>query len=138
MWNFFDLVRQAGLPLLHNPADAPALPGCYLLFSITGNFIYVGKAANLRERLSQHFGPEEPHLLISLTARYFIFRQTASVEDAEMLEGATFDEWVRATGQYPVANTNKPPRSRITDQETANPLLSALRSLMQDRQRTSG
>ena len=43
----------------HNfyPGDIPEKPGCYLYRDIFGTVIYVGKASNLRRRMSQYFQP---------------------------------------------------------------------------------
>lgn len=43
----------------HNfyPGDIPEKPGCYLYRDLFGDVIYVGKAANLRRRMSQYFQP---------------------------------------------------------------------------------
>lgn len=43
----------------HNfyPGDIPEKPGCYIYRDIFGTVIYVGKAANLRRRMSQYFQP---------------------------------------------------------------------------------
>lgn len=43
----------------HNfyPGDIPAKPGCYIYRDIFGVVIYVGKATNLRRRMSQYFQP---------------------------------------------------------------------------------
>ncbi len=40
-----------------NPGDIPVLPGCYIYRDIFGTVIYVGKASNLRRRMSQYFQP---------------------------------------------------------------------------------
>ena len=39
------------------PGDIPAKPGCYLYRDLFGTVIYVGKASNLRRRMSQYFQP---------------------------------------------------------------------------------
>lgn len=39
------------------PGDIPEKPGCYIYRDIFGDVIYVGKAANLRRRMSQYFQP---------------------------------------------------------------------------------
>ena len=67
-WNFFDLARECGLEIL-DIAQAPVSPGFYLLFAEQGEFIYVGKAENLRERLSTHFGDSEENERIRALAR---------------------------------------------------------------------
>ena len=47
----------------HNfyPGDIPAKPGCYLYRDRFGEVIYVGKASNLRRRMSQYFQPSREH-----------------------------------------------------------------------------
>ena len=39
------------------PGDIPPKPGCYLYRDLFGTVIYVGKASNLRRRMSQYFQP---------------------------------------------------------------------------------
>ncbi len=43
----------------HNfyPGDIPQKPGCYIYRDMFGTVIYVGKASNLRRRMSQYFQP---------------------------------------------------------------------------------
>ena len=43
----------------HNfyPGDIPEKPGCYIYRDLFGTVIYVGKASNLRRRMSQYFQP---------------------------------------------------------------------------------
>ena len=43
----------------HNfyPGDIPTKPGCYIYRDLFGTVIYVGKASNLRRRMSQYFQP---------------------------------------------------------------------------------
>ena len=117
MWNFFDLAKRAGLNIQHNPADAPETPGYYMLFSILGNFIYVGKATNLRDRLQDHMSEQEPNYLLRLIGKYFIHFPTTNLDEAEMGEAQVFDRWVRASGEHPLCNEKRPPRSTITDDE---------------------
>lgn len=39
------------------PGDIPQKPGCYIYRDVFGTVIYVGKASNLRRRMSQYFQP---------------------------------------------------------------------------------
>ena len=55
-WNF--VVEKCGLPI-RNITQVPVSPGYYLLFAENGDFIYVGKAKNIRNRLTDHFGLDE-------------------------------------------------------------------------------
>ncbi len=43
------------------PGDVPARPGVYVFRDRFGKVIYVGKAANLRKRVSQYFQPSRSH-----------------------------------------------------------------------------
>ena len=43
--------------IIFHPGDIPARPGCYIYRDGFGTVIYVGKAANLRRRMSQYFQP---------------------------------------------------------------------------------
>ena len=43
--------------IIFHPGDIPAKPGCYIYRDAFGTVIYVGKAANLRRRMSQYFQP---------------------------------------------------------------------------------
>jgi predicted GIY-YIG superfamily endonuclease len=127
--NFFDLVHECGLEVF-DIAQAPREVGYYLLFADTGEFIYVGKADNLRDRLADHFGPSEENERIKGIARYAIWEQTQSMTQAEEAEGNLYDTWVRNTGLPPFANKNKPPTSKMEDNEI---LLAKLRQLLREQ-----
>ena len=43
--------------IIFHPGDIPAKPGCYIYRDVFGTVIYVGKASNLRRRMSQYFQP---------------------------------------------------------------------------------
>ena len=43
--------------IIFHPGDIPTDPGCYIYRDAFGTVIYVGKAANLRRRMSQYFQP---------------------------------------------------------------------------------
>ena len=115
-WNFFDLLGKLQLKVM-DIKEAPNTCGYYLLFGENGEFIYIGKASNLNERLSEHFGRNEQNERIKFLARYAIWEVTTSVEEAENAEGAIYDMWVSATGIPPIANKNKPPKSKLDDND---------------------
>ena len=49
-------------PTLHQKAlTLPPLPGVYLMKDAKGGVVYIGKAKNLKNRLSQYFGLQEQH-----------------------------------------------------------------------------
>jgi excinuclease ABC subunit C len=39
-----------------DPSPIPAHPGCYLFRDAAGSIIYIGKAKNLKKRVSSYFG----------------------------------------------------------------------------------
>lgn len=117
MWNFFDLARQLGLPVFEDFNQAPESPGYYMLFGENGHFIYMGKATNLRGRIAQHFSIREPNIRIRQFAKYVYWHTTNSIAEAEQSEGEVFDRWVRATGEYPLANEIQPPQATVTPEE---------------------
>lgn len=127
MWNFFDLVKQMGLQIL-DIGLAPESPGYYMLFADGGSFIYVGKADNLKTRLSRHFSSEEENERIRGIVKSVIWQKTSTVSDAEAAEGELYDFWVKKTGVPPIANKIKPPKSRLGDNEI---LVGMLRELFQ-------
>ncbi len=43
--------------IIFHPGEIPTQPGCYIYRDAFGTVIYVGKASNLRRRMSQYFQP---------------------------------------------------------------------------------
>lgn len=133
-WNFFDLAEAYGL-YIEDISQAPPATGYYMLFAENGDFIYVGKANNLHQRLADHFGPGEENERISGIAKYAIWKPTQTIAEAEEAERHLYDTWVRNTGLPPFANKNKPPKSKLRDNETKiaklrlRQILNELRSL---------
>ena len=131
-WNFFDLAEEFGL-YVGNIAQAPHTTGCYMLFAENGEFIYVGKADDLHERLTDHFGPNEKNEKIKGIAKYVIWEPTRTIDEAEEIEGYLYDAWFRITGRPPSANKIKPPKSKLSGDEIRvaqlRQILEALRSL---------
>lgn len=133
-WNFFELAEAYGL-YVEDIAQAPMTLGYYMLFAENGDFIYVGKANNLHQRLADHFEPDEENERISGIAKYAIWMPTQTTAEAEEAEGHLYDTWVRNTGLPPFANKNKPPKSKLRDNETKiaklrlRQILNELRSL---------
>ena len=115
-WNFFDIVEECGLHIV-DIAQAPNTTGYYMLFAEKGEFIYVGKAANLHQTLSSHFGLYEKNERIKGIVKYAIWEQTRTIEKAEEVEGSLYDTWFRSTDLPPFANKNKPPKSKLSDDE---------------------
>jgi GIY-YIG catalytic domain len=116
VWNFFEMMKSLGLELL-DYNKAPNKPGFYLLFTKEGNFIYVGKAHDLKAVVLPHFADREPNERIRGFARYVIWQMTPSLAEAESAEGELFDHYVRETGEIPFANKNAPPRSKLSEDE---------------------
>ncbi len=85
----------------HNfyPGDIPAKPGCYLYRDLFGTVIYVGKASNLRRRMSQYFQPSRENradpklrsLINSIETWEFI--TVRSEEEALILESRLIKEF---------------------------------------------
>ena len=81
---------QAKDPMRQRLASVPAKPGVYLFKNATSQFIYVGKAANLRNRLRSYFGtpfglvPKIRRMMQQ--ARDFEFVVTHSESEALILE----------------------------------------------------
>jgi hypothetical protein len=77
--------------LAHTLETAPRSPGCYLMVDRLGETVYIGKAQDLRARLSQYFQPSTSDtrffvgLLDKVLARIDVI-VTASVKDALLLE----------------------------------------------------
>ena len=113
MSDFSYLVVWSGVSLHDRTADMPSEPGLYYLFDDAGKFIYVGQTADLNRRLGEHSGPRERNWLTRAYARYYIYRTTRDVEQAQELEGAVYDAWYLATGRPPLANQNRPPRATV-------------------------
>ena len=47
--------EKSSINFIYRPEDYPSEPGCYLMKNSRGQVIYVGKAGNLRRRLSYYF-----------------------------------------------------------------------------------
>ena len=116
-WNFSTLVEELGLHVYDDIAQAPNATGYYRLFKENGDFIYVGKASDLRQTLTKHFGPNEKNEKIKGIVEGAIWELTRTIDEAEEAEGNLYDTWFRHTGQPPYANKNKPPKSRLSDSE---------------------
>ena len=77
--------------LAHTLETAPRSPGCYLMVDRLGETVYIGKAQDLRARLSQYFQPSTSDtrffvgLLDKVLSRIDVI-VTASVKDALLLE----------------------------------------------------
>ena len=112
-WNFFDLVKKYGLYVV-DIAQAPHTTGVYWLFAANGNFIYVGRTSDLRQRLTYHFGPNEKNELIRNVAKYAIWEPTRNTDKAKEAEGNLYGAWVAMTGRPPFANKIKPPKSKLS------------------------
>ncbi|MCK4357405.1 MAG: GIY-YIG nuclease family protein [Candidatus Cloacimonetes bacterium] len=98
----------------------PNTCGYYILFDEEGNFIYVGKASNLKDIISIHLSKNEINPKIKNFAKYVIYEKTHNINDSEIIEDEIFDDWVRNTGNYPFANRIKPPKSKLTNSEINN------------------
>ena len=86
-----------------------------MLFAENGDFIYVGKASDLHQTLTGHFGPNEENERIKGFAKWAIWEQTHNIDGAEDAEGHLYDTWVHITGLHPFANKIKPPKSKLSD-----------------------
>jgi predicted GIY-YIG superfamily endonuclease len=128
-WNFYDLVAECGLAVF-DITEAPGAIGYYMLFADNGEFIYVGKADNLHDRLADHFSENEENERIKGIVRYAIWEQTRTTSQAEDAEGDLYDTWVRSTGLPPFANKNKPPKSSLEDNEI---LVAKLRQILAEQ-----
>ena len=126
-FNFFALARDIGLWISGTVAEAPDSHGVYMLFDQEGRFIYVGKADGLRQRLGDHFSPQEDNMLIRMLARYFVWEVTPSLETAEAMEGAIYDTWLEQSGYPPLGNRIAPPRSKYAN---VDPRIARLRILL--------
>jgi excinuclease ABC subunit C len=74
--------------LLENKKDFPEKPGIYLFKTAAGKVLYIGKAVNLKKRISQYFQKKDNPLLQNLLQRaakleYIV---TAAEHDALLLE----------------------------------------------------
>ena len=117
--NFFDIMNDLQIPLM-KITDAPPSSGVYLLFDANGEFIYVGKAENLKQRLTQHFSSSEGNPVIQKYATFTLWETTNSVEDAEREEGEIFDLWFALTGTKPIGNKITPPKAQTKGFEWAS------------------
>ncbi len=81
------------------PSDIPSKPGCYIYRDRFGAVIYVGKAANLRRRMSQYFQPSRTRradpklrsLIHSIATWEFIAVRTE--DEALLLESRLIKEY---------------------------------------------
>ena len=114
--NFFDIVNEFGLHV-GEIEQAPNTTGYYMLFAENGYFIYAGKASDLHQTLIDHFGPNEENERIKGIAKWAIWEQTQSIDEAEDAEGHLYDTWIQITGLPPFANKIRPPKSKLRDNE---------------------
>ncbi|MGE4519735.1 MAG: GIY-YIG nuclease family protein, partial [Desulfobacteraceae bacterium] len=78
--------------LAEKTAKSPLKPGVYIMKDENGNILYVGKAKNLRNRLSTYFRRKEKDsfktsILVSMV-RDFEFIVTSNEKEAFLLESA--------------------------------------------------
>ena len=112
-WHFLTLVKKLGLRV-GAIEQAPNTTGYYRLFNKDGKFIYVGSTADLRQRLIDHFGPNEKNKWIRGVARYAIWELTWNLDGAKEAERFLYDVWVAMNGRPPSANKIKPPKSKLS------------------------
>ncbi len=110
--NFFDLLRASVFELIHLESTSSG-PGVYCLFDENGDFIYVGKASDLKSVITRHCSPAEENSIIKKLAKYYVCRTTSTTAEAEKLEGEIYDSWEKVTGFPPIANRIKPPASSL-------------------------
>ena len=74
--------------MLENRKDLPEKPGIYLFKTAAGKILYIGKAVNLKKRVSQYFQKKAGPLLQNLLQRaaQLDFIVTAAEHDALLLE----------------------------------------------------
>ena len=77
-------------------SNLPESPGCYQYLDDTGTIIYVGKAKNLKRRVSSYFNREHDNLKTSILVRHirdirYIVVNTE--EDALLLENNLIKQW---------------------------------------------
>jgi hypothetical protein len=107
-------------------SELPASPGVYFLRDGSGDLLYVGKAASLRERVPQHFrrgAPEEAKRRRLAATREMFWEETGSELEALLLEHRSI------LAHHPLVNTQvtvqKRPRGRWRRAETLAVLPSA-------------
>ena len=116
-WNFSALVKELDLHVYDDVSYVPSTTGVYMLFAENGDFIYVGKASDLRQRLTDHFAPNEENKKINGRVEKAIWQPTRTIDEAEETEGKLYDAWFRHTGKPPCTNEIKPPKSKLGDRE---------------------
>lgn len=62
--------------------EAPTTEGVYLLGDARQEVVYVGRAGNLRERLSEHPDPNNP-CLQTIGVKFFAYEETSNSEERE-------------------------------------------------------
>ncbi|MBN2398975.1 MAG: excinuclease ABC subunit UvrC [Candidatus Aminicenantes bacterium] len=74
--------------MLENKQDIPERPGIYIFKTAAGKILYIGKAINLKKRVSQYFQKKDQPLIRNLLGRAAIldFIVTDDEADALMLE----------------------------------------------------
>ena len=81
----------------HRLRITPDKPGVYLMKDAKGSVLYVGKAANLKNRVAYYFGPSQnlPHKIGNMVSRVsdFEFIVTDSEAEALILENTTIKKF---------------------------------------------
>lgn len=101
----------------------PAQPGCYRYFSIEGELLYVGKAKNLRKRVSSYFNKTldnyKTHKLVATIAR-IEYTITNTEHDAFLLENSLIKHYqpkfnidLKDDKSYPYIVIKKEPFPRV-------------------------
>lgn len=94
----------------HDSWQAPENPGCYVLANFGGEILYIGKAANIHERINQHLSEGTKKAKTPFGVAFWFYYRLCNKNDLNALEtGWCNDHKMNEKGELPFFNKINPP-----------------------------
>lgn len=100
--NFNSMIKDMNIPVYST--FIPSFTGIYLIFDILGELIYIGKATNLKDEISQHLSASGKNKRLKENADRIIYFVMDSIESANLTEATMQYLYLSVNGYLPYAN----------------------------------